>query len=569
MEGKNKQFGQDDPLKNASETTPVPVIVEPDGILSDSVIVDQNENGIQIYATGYKENETGEIAEVRLARYDSNGTLVSIHWTDPENVRCGTVEGQIDTDVQGPGQDPADDKWTKISKYGSKACAYVPQSSKGAGKPDNVQISKDGKVDKEATLRNASDQAPIPVIVEPDGVLSSAVISDQNENGVQIYVTGYKENESGEITEVRLARYDDSGVLVPIHWTDPQNVVCGTVAEGSIDIDTKDFVQDEPEVEPLIINDVVKKELRSFVLFDPFMNGEGDENYEQALKNGLGLQREIAKFLGLFDGNKPNSASKIETLQKKINKHICMVPFNDIPDRFIVKYPELADFQKTGINGQNEDGKDERFRDYWNTNIAVCDVPVLAVNCHANQRIICLFKDVHGFDKKKFVELGFIFPKMDHAVFLGCNCGDVNENNFAKTFANCTVGGIPVELEQPFLDRLFKKERSYKVYPTAVIAADGNVSSNPIEVDDFIVGFETRTSKYAPDDDHKYTKFIKGLGYCVFIKEQGSPMPIPGTCSNKDEAHPEKKWIESTVPVTYLLKNAKRMIQGEQMEEST
>lgn len=46
MEGKNKQFGQDDPLKNASEATPVPVIVEPDGILSDSVIVDQNENGI-------------------------------------------------------------------------------------------------------------------------------------------------------------------------------------------------------------------------------------------------------------------------------------------------------------------------------------------------------------------------------------------------------------------------------------------------------------------------------------------------------------------------------------------
>ena len=51
------------------------------------------------------------------------------------------------------------------SKYSSKACAYTPQSSKGTGKIDNAKNSKDGKFDKDTTLKSASESNPIPVIV--------------------------------------------------------------------------------------------------------------------------------------------------------------------------------------------------------------------------------------------------------------------------------------------------------------------------------------------------------------------------------------------------------------------
>ncbi len=569
MRTDNRPFSQDDSLKQASESNPVPVIVEPDGVLSDRIIADQNENGVQIYVTGCKENESGEVTEVRLARYDGSGALVSIHWTDVDNVTCGTAGVQADTEVRVLGKDDSGSKEPDTSKYDSKANAYVPQSSKGAGKPDQVQITKDGKVDQEASLRNASESSPVPVIVEPDGVLSSAIITDQNENGVQIYVTGCKVNEAGEITEVRLARYDDSGTLVSIHWTDPQNVSCGTVAEGTIEIETKDFAKENPEVELISSQNVVRKEVKSFVLFDPFMNGNDDESCEKMLESELGLQREVAKFLGLYDGRKPAYDFQEKALQKRLNEHICMVPFNDIPDKMIAKYPAYTEFQKTGIDGKTKEGKDERFRDYWNAHIAVYDVPVLAVNCHANEDIICLYGAYHGFNRGKFVELGFDFPKMDYAVFLGCNIGNVSGDNFAKTFAASTVKGIPIELEQSLQDRLSRKEKLYKVYPTAVIAADGNTSSNAIKEDDFIVGFETRTSKYAADDNHTYTKFVKGLGYCVFLKEPESYIQIQGTCSNADPSNAKAKWIESTVPVTYLLEEAKKIIRGEKTEEPT
>ena len=77
------------------------------------------------------------------------------------------------------------------------------------------------------------------------------------------------------------------------------------------------------------------------------------------------------------------------------------------------------------------------------------------------------------------------------------------------------------------------------------------------------------TSKYAPDDNHTYIKFIKGNGYCVFIKNSKSEKPIPDTCSNPNPSDSTAKWIESTVPVTYLLEEAKNIIQGKEAEAPT
>lgn len=61
---------------------------------------------------------------------------------------------------------------------------------------------------------------------------------------------------------------------------------------------------------------------------------------------------------------------------------------------------------------------------------------MIAINAHANQNLICLYKDGHGFEREKFSELGFIFPKINYAVFLGCNVGDTSYDNFADTFTN-------------------------------------------------------------------------------------------------------------------------------------
>lgn len=122
-------------------------------------------------------------------------------------------------------------------------------------------------------------------------------------------------------------------------------------------------------------------------------------------------------------------------MQEKISKQVFIVPFNDIPDEVINTNPELSAFQKSGINGKI-DGYRERFRDYWNNNVAACDISVLAINAHANQNLIYLYKDRHGFEREKFSELGFIFPKINYAVFLGCNVGDTSYDNFADTFAN-------------------------------------------------------------------------------------------------------------------------------------
>lgn len=89
-------------------------------------------------------------------------------------------------------------------------------------------------------------------------------------------------------------------------------------------------------------------------------------------------------------------------MQEKISKQVFIVPFNDISNEVINTNPELSAFQKSGINGKI-DGYRERFRDYWNNNVAACDISVLAINAHANQNLICLYKDGHVFEREKSV----------------------------------------------------------------------------------------------------------------------------------------------------------------------
>ena len=444
------------------------------------------------------------------------------------------------------------------SEYNEKAISYAPQSAKVSGKGDKIKVGKDGKINKEETLKNASELNPVPVIIKSDGNIADFVIKDQNENGVQVYTTGIRKNDATGATEARLARSDEAGNMVAIGWIDVSYVVCGSLVSKTIDVEVKSPVQSEPNTIPELADEDFEKTIRSFVFFDPYMNGE--ENIESSLKSGLGLQREIAKFLGLYDGSVPYSEDEKLRVQEKINNQIHLVPFNDIPDEYIERFPEMSRFKTPGINGQEKD-YNIRFRDYWNNNVAVCNIAVLIIHAHANANLFCLFGGVHGFNATEFESLGFNFPRIDYAVFSGCNLGNTSyTNNVAKTFADHTAGGNPVQEKRSLLETIRGEKKRYWVYPTAVIAADGNTSSTVIELDGFVTGLVTRTSKYDPKDNGNYTMFIEGLGYCVYIRGESDPTPIPETASEAVPEDEDAKWIEKSVSVQYLLEEAKKIV---------
>lgn len=236
-------------------------------------------------------------------------------------------------------------------KDNSKTSGFTPKSSKGIGKSDNMKTKKEGTIDNYGTLMSATQSNPIPVVVLKDAPFNPAIEKEQTTLGRQVYAVQVKDN-NGVVTEVCLARNNDAGELTVLGWCDIKFVICGVLANKEVDINQNSPVQGEPETIP--ITDISEdKPLRSFVFFDPYMNGE-----------------KIAYFLGLYNGKIPDSNKKKEELQEKISKQIFIVPFNDIPDEIINTYPELSAFQKSGINGKI-DGYRERIRDYWNNNVAL------------------------------------------------------------------------------------------------------------------------------------------------------------------------------------------------------
>ena len=449
------------------------------------------------------------------------------------------------------------------SKYSSKACAYTPQSSKGTGKIDNAKNSKDGKFDKDTTLKSASESNPIPVIVEPDGVLSNAVIVDQNENGVQVYVTGFKEDESGKITKVRLARYDDNSELVSIHWIDPDNVNCGIISQEMIDIDTKDAVQGEPEVDITIEEDEDNRVLESFIFFDPFFGDrrpkpeqtqeEWESIYENSLKLGIGFQREIAKFMGIYNGQ----GSISEKQQEEIEKQIHIVPFSDIPDKYVQKYPEYKANPTPGINGDKM-----VFYDYWNNNIANDGkkIHIVVLHNHAGADGLSILEG--GAEVIKMWELKNInIPRIDYVLLLGCNMADVNVRpNFTSTFASLTKQGNPIPKNQSLFEQITGKKKEYAVYETCVVGADGSTYTSPdYNKNGEIVGAHTQTAKYTGSD---HTHHIYGVGFCVYKKgmaDNDNPISIPGTSAEPSEQGGDLNWVLHPISISALLKKTEKI----------
>lgn len=154
-------------------------------------------------------------------------------------------------------------------------------------------------------------------------------------------------------------------------------------------------------------------------------------------------------------------------------------------------------------------------------------------------------------------------PCIDYILLLGCNLGNTStKDNFAATLAKLTQGGNPVEQTQSFLDSISGKQKTYKSYPTAVIAADGNTACRVLRNGDSITGLTYQSGKYADHDNHQYKYYVEGEGFCVYEKGiEEKHTSIPGTQAVAARKGIDTDWIEYPVTIEYLLREAKKIIQ--------
>lgn len=429
----------------------------------------------------------------------------------------------------------------------SKTSGFTPKSSKGIGKSDNTKYKKGGKLDKDGTLISSTQSNPIPVVVLEGAPVASFIVSEQMSLGKQVYVIQAEEN-NGVVTKVYLARNDDAGVLTGIDWCDAQYVICGLLADQKVDINQNNPVQGEPETTATIDESENDGILESFVFFDPYFSNTGptgnqtqeewEASYRYNLELGIGFQREIAKFMNLYDGRGTISKKK----QKEIDKYIHLVPFSNVLPEFIEIYPEYKSNPNPNINGDQA-----QFYNYWNANVAIKKVNVIVLHNHAGADGLSILEAGTTVVKMWDINGNMTIPKIDYVLLLGCNMGNIDfRPNFASTFADLSQGGNTTEQEQ--------------VYPTAVIAADGSTYTGAIlNKKKFVIGAETKMSKYTDSHHQDHTNSV---GFCIYKKGMGKaelPISIEGTQATPKEEGSSKDWTLNPITIEKLLKEAEKI----------
>lgn len=445
-----------------------------------------------------------------------------------------------------------------------RVLASVPKSSTGVVSMDQknkLDLNEKGKGgEQNSLLRSASQLNRVAVVIAKETPLDEYVYSEQDTR--QVYVTGSKSDANGNVYEVQLARYKegeyaandpDGSKIVALGWVDVKYITAlGKLADATIVVEGSQPVQTDPAVE-LLSSENDNRMLESFIFFDHFRNGtEKSDLISACLESAIGLQREVAKFMNLYSGKSAISDEQ----QKKIDTHIHLVPFSDISREFTEKYPLFSAHPNPGINASLEN-----FLEYWNTNVSNKKIHIIIIFNHANQNGICL--RANGKPMLLIDDLiNLQMPKIDYILALGCNLGNTSyETNFASAMAALTQGSNPVEQPQSFFDRISGREKEFKNYQTAVVAADGNTSAPVTFTDGFITGIMYNNGKYAAHDNHQYKHYIKGDGFCVYVKNVDTPTPIPGTQTIPNVDGSDENWTEQPISVETMLIEAKKIVQ--------
>lgn len=153
-----------------------------------------------------------------------------------------------------------------------------------------------------------------------------------------------------------------------------------------------------------------------------------------SLQRGVALQRDVAKFMGLYNGG--NSIDDDE--QKKINKQVHLVPLSYVRSEYDGRYPQYVE-RKLGINGSLE-----KFKSYIKVNIEQAGkrkIHVLVLCNHSNAEIFCLLANGSPYISKEDLKNTFKDSlTIDYVVLMGCNMGNLSEYpNIASEFANYCV----------------------------------------------------------------------------------------------------------------------------------
>lgn len=260
--------------------------------------------------------------------------------------------------------------------------ASIPKNSTG--------IVKTNQKDKNALLKNASKKNLVAVVIDAETPVEQSAYTQQDTR--QVYVTQSRSDARGNVYEVLIARYEegvyaaddpDGNLIVNLKWVDVKHITCGSVADAKIVVGGSQPVQTEPEV-AVVSAETDNRILESFVFFDPYTSGKDKpELWANDLERAIGIQREVAKFMDLYDGKTTIS----EKQQAKIDKQVHLVPLSDLPQDIVDKYKPFQANPRPGINADKK-----AFYDYWNNTMSASKVHVVAIRNHSGADGIALFE---------------------------------------------------------------------------------------------------------------------------------------------------------------------------------